>query len=280
MTKITITTLGQDDVANGPGHVAASRVRDARGHDRWMWSLDAASDTLDADLLRASARNVALARSAGEDGAGAQPAPVAERPLFLVVGGPNGSGKTTLHDGMDLRWSGRSVRVANPDLVTARIQSSEALASGAANLEAVTRVEAWLEAAIRAHQTVGVETVLSTGKYRRLVALARERGYEVWLVYVVLDAAERNLERVRARVARGGHDVPADRVVARRARSLEQLPWFFAHADRAWVLDNSGAEPRLVATKAGRRVALDPDGLPEVANAVRLVASGEVDRVH
>ena len=37
---------------------------------------------------------------------------------------------------------------------------------------AVRRIEAWLETSIKAHQTVGVETVLSTGKYRRLVTAA------------------------------------------------------------------------------------------------------------
>ena len=82
----------------------------------------------------------------------------------------------------------------------------------AANLQAVQRIEAWLEASIRAHQTVGVETVLSTGKYRRLVLDALSLGFQVWLTYVLLNSPERCIERVRLRVAKGGHDVPRDKV--------------------------------------------------------------------
>jgi predicted ABC-type ATPase len=66
------------------------------------------------------------------------------------------------------------VWIINPDVLTARIRTVEGRQLQDANLEAVRRIEAWLEASIRAHQTVGVETVLSTDKYRRLVVAAKE----------------------------------------------------------------------------------------------------------
>ncbi|MEA1084917.1 hypothetical protein SFC76_11660 [Sphingomonas sp. CD22] len=80
----------------------------------------------------------------------------------------------------------------------------------AANLAAVQRVEQWLEASIAAYQTIGVETVLSSPKYRRLVEMARQRGFEIRMIYVVLDTVDLQLSRIRNRVAEGGHDVPAD----------------------------------------------------------------------
>jgi predicted ABC-type ATPase len=139
--------------------------------------------------------------------------------------------------------------------------------------QAVQRIEAWLDASIRAHQTVGVETVLSTGKYRRLVLDAKARRFEIRLTYVILDSAEHSVERVKLRVAKGGHDVPRDRIVARYTRSLEQLPWFLREADQALIFDNSGASPRLIGRKQGRTITLDPEALPQVIEAVNKIAT-------
>lgn len=152
-----------------------------------------------------------------------------------------------------------------------RIRLVESLTPADANLEAIKRIYAWLEASIAAHQTVGVETVLSTGKYRPLVLAAKQRGFEVRLIYVLLARVEMNIERVRLRVAKGGHDVPRDKIVERRGRSLDQLPWFLEQADQAWIFDNSGARPQLIGAKTDGVVTLDPKALPEVRAAVELI---------
>ena len=96
-----------------------------------------------------------------------------ERPIFWIVRGPNGSGKSSLYNRTDIEGWGGSVWIINPDLLTAKIAEIEGLPTEAANLAAVQRVEQWLEASIAAYQTIGVETVLSSPKYRRLVELAR-----------------------------------------------------------------------------------------------------------
>jgi predicted ABC-type ATPase len=194
-----------------------------------------------------------------------------ERPFFLVIGGPNGSGKSSLYQTAGIVEDQRSVWIINPDVLAGRIRTAESLEPLAANLEAVKRIEAWLEASIMAHQTIGVETVLSTGKYRRLVALARRLGFEIRLIYLLLDSPRRNLERVRLRVEKGGHAVPDDKVVDRYRRSLDQLPWFLDQADRALIYDNSAAAPRLMAQKRDGVITLDPDALPAVAAAVQSI---------
>ena len=66
-----------------------------------------------------------------------------------------------------------SVWIINPDELAKRIRDFEALDLLAANLASVERIEAWLYASLNAHQTIGVETVLSTAKYRALVEHAR-----------------------------------------------------------------------------------------------------------
>lgn len=135
------------------------------------------------------------------------------------------------------------------------------------------RIEQWLDSSIAVHKTIGVETVLSTGKYRRIVTDAKCAGFEVWLFYVILDSPERSIERIKLRVAKGGHDVPDDKVRERYGRSLDQLPWFLEQADRAWLWDNSGATPRQIGEKHDGLIRLDHNALEVVAAAVRLVAS-------
>lgn len=170
-----------------------------------------------------------------------------DRPRFWIVAGPNGSGKSTAYGQGDVAGLDGSVWIINPDLLTARLRDAEDLETMAANLAAVQRIERWLDASIEVHQTIGVETVLSSPKYRRLVEKAKAHGFEVCFVYVYLISVELQLDRIRARVAKGGHDVPRDKVITRRERSFEQMPWFFWEADRAWVFDNSSSLPDLVA---------------------------------
>jgi predicted ABC-type ATPase len=197
--------------------------------------------------------------------------PKAESPAFLIVAGPNGSGKSSVYRDTDIEAGGRSVWIVNPDLLTARIQDVEGLLIEDANRAAVTRIEAWLEASINVHKSIGVETVLSTGKYRRLVEHAKAIGFVIWLIYVVLDSPDRNVERVKLRVRKGGHSVDEDKIRARYFRSLEQFPWFLDQADRAWIYDNSAATPKQIGEKEHGVISLDADVLPAIANAVATI---------
>jgi predicted ABC-type ATPase len=194
----------------------------------------------------------------------------ADRPRLWIVAGPNGSGKTSIYDNADIEDFGRSVWIINPDMLAKRIRDFERLRPLAANLEAVRRIEEWLYASVEAHQTVGVETVLSTPKYRALVRAAKRRKFTIRLIYVLLSSPQLNIERIRLRVAKGGHDVPLDKILERRERSLRQLPWFLAQADEAWLFDNSGERPQLIGTKSKGKVKLKASALPEIKKAVRL----------
>jgi len=120
-----------------------------------------------------------------------------------------------------------------------------------------------LEASISAHQTVGVETVLSTDKYRRLVEAAKAREF-------TFQSADLNIQRVRLRVGKGGHDVPEESIRKRWTRSLAQLPWFLDQADQAALFDNSGAVPQLVGRKETGEVVIDPDAPAALKEALGL----------
>lgn len=197
-------------------------------------------------------------------------------PRLWIVAGPNGCGKSTAYGRSDVGEFDGSVWIINPDLLTARLREQERLDLNGANLAAVRRIEEWLRASIEVHQTIGVETVLSTDKYRSLVTAAKERGFEFRLIYVYVDSLERQLERIRLRVAKGGHSVPPDKVAERRQRSFDQLPWFLDAADQAWIFDNSGADPVLVAEKDQPGVtALAAELLVEVRDRILAFSRGK-----
>jgi predicted ABC-type ATPase len=75
---------------------------------------------------------------------------------------------------------GQTIWIVNPDLLAARVHQVERLSLPAANLESVRRIEAWLEASLNTHKSVGVETELSTAKYRRLVTAAQAPDRRGW----------------------------------------------------------------------------------------------------
>jgi predicted ABC-type ATPase len=192
-----------------------------------------------------------------------------DQPVLVVIAGPNGSGKSSAYKNTEFELEGKTIWIVNPDLLAARISVSEALAYDVANLEAVQRIEKWLNASVSVHKSIGVETVLSTDKYRTLVTSAKAKGFAVWLIYVVLDSVERNIERVKVRVAKGGHDVPEDKIRSRWTNSLMQFPWFLDQADAAWVYDNSSAQPRLVARKVDGTIEVDSNAPNSVLNAIQ-----------
>lgn len=200
-------------------------------------------------------------------------------PALWLIAGPNGSGKSSLYgSGANILYAdsniadfSRSFWIINPDLLTSRIHSFEKVSLRKANKEAVNRIEAWLEASIQAHQSIGVETVLSTDKYRRLVRLAKKRGFEIRLIYVILADPELNIQRVRLRVRKGGHSVPEEKIRSRWARSLKQLPWFLNQSDWALLFDNS-KRLRIIGRKIGNTITLDPSAplvIREVAERIQ-----------
>lgn len=148
-------------------------------------------------------------------------------------------------------------------------------------MAAVKRIEDWLYASVRTHQTVGVETVLSTSKYRALVSEAKARGFLVKFIYVILRDVEMNIERVRLRVAKGGHDVPEAKIRERRTRSFGQMGWFFSNADQAFVFDNSGAKLVRVADKSSNGdIAIHGELIPELGDALKdYIPLGSADPV-
>ena len=158
------------------------------------------------------------------------------RPTILLLGGPNGSGKSTLARGLVWETFGIA-RFLNADTI------ARGLAAYAPDLAAVSAERAMLGEMARlaaAGESFAVETTLASKMYARW--LDRElAGYRSHLAFVYTRSARTNVQRVAARVAHGGHDIPEANIVRRYDRSFNNF--FNLYMDRvsSWeMIDNSG----------------------------------------
>lgn len=93
------------------------------------------------------------------------------------------------------------------------------------------------------------ETVMSHPSKLDFMEQAKACGFKVYLYFVSLPNPELNVLRVKTRVKQGGHDVDADKIKARYDRTMDQLFSAIKIADSAYIFDNSGAKPKMIAQK-------------------------------
>lgn len=169
-------------------------------------------------------------------------------PILAIFCGPNGSGKTTLtreilRNGVDLG------SYVNPDDIAARLSGTPEERTK----EAQAIADAERERCLAERRNFAFETVFSHPSKLAFMEQAAAAGYEIHVFFVSLPSPDMNVERVRLRVATGGHDVPADRIAARWHRTMAMLPEIARRAHRLMVFDN---------------------GSPPEAPVIRLIAHG------
>ncbi len=98
-----------------------------------------------------------------------------------------------------------------------------------------------LARALLARDSFVYETTLSSSQSVELMRAAKIAEYEVGLVFVALNSAALNVQRVADRVARGGHHIPQDIIRRRYEASIRRLPHAIRLADASMLFDNSAA---------------------------------------
>ncbi len=166
----------------------------------------------------------------------------------------NGSGKSTITRQLDF---GGKERLLDPDAVARRMAPEDvtrfALAPGR---EVLSLTRQYLSAGL----SFAVETTLAGKGPIKTMRRARERGFEVVLLYICLDSPERNVRRVQERVVQGGHSVPGEDIRRRYERSLENPPEAISLSGRAVLMDNSASDMKPVPeTVDGKLTCLAPD---------------------
>jgi predicted ABC-type ATPase len=172
-------------------------------------------------------------------------------PTITVIAGVNGAGKSSI--------AGEFAETCtdfyfNPDTIAAKIRALHpAISQTLANGHAWQIGKSLLEAAIREGKDYRFETTLGGRTIPRLLEEAVRTGHRVNVWFCGLDSPERHIRRVRARVGRGGHAIPEEKIRERWDASRKNLILLMPHIHHLRVYDNSlEADP--AAGKAPRPV--------------------------
>ena len=89
------------------------------------------------------------------------------------------------------------------------------------------------------------ETVLSTERNLLLLERAKEKGYFVRCIYVLTANPAININRIKTRVANGGHPVPDEKVISRYYKALDLIPRLVEVCDVCHIYDNTNLPVRI-----------------------------------
>lgn len=156
---------------------------------------------------------------------------------IYVLAGTNGAGKSSIAGAALLQ---NRAEYFNPDDATRRILSanpgiSQEEANGAAWMEG----KRLLERAIAEQLDFAFETTLGGKTITGLLEQALLEGIEVRVWYAGLNSPELHLARVRARVRKGGHDVPEARIRERYDSGRLNLVRLLPRLTELRLYDNS-----------------------------------------
>lgn len=164
-------------------------------------------------------------------------AKTAHVPRLFVLAGTNGAGKSSI-GGATIR--ARGGQYFNPDEAAARIRAEQPhLSATQANSAAWHEGKRLLQHAIAHGLDYNFETTLGGRSFASLLKEAAGKGFEVRVWYVGLASPEHHLARVKARVRKGGHDIPEADIRRRFDQSRLQLIELLPHLSELRLYDNS-----------------------------------------
>jgi len=153
-----------------------------------------------------------------------------QRPVVVALAGPNGAGKSTFY-GAHLRATG--LRLVNADILAREL--------GVDAYRAAEMAGALREKLLEQKESFVFETVFSDPVGDKISFLQRAvgAGYNVILCFIGISDPAKSEERVMMRVTQGGHEVPADKLVTRFPRTLENLRKSLRALPHVFVFDNN-----------------------------------------
>lgn len=161
---------------------------------------------------------------------------------IYVLAGVNGAGKSSIA-GAAFRAFGADYYDPN-EAAVALMAADPTLTQADANSAAWHEGVKLLKRAIAERKDFAFETTLGANTIPRLLAQAASQGIEIYIWYVGLSSPELHVERVQARVRRGGHDIAAEHIHRRFEHSRLNLIELMPHQTALRVYDNSAeADP-------------------------------------
>ena len=165
-------------------------------------------------------------------------------PRLYIISGCNGAGKTTASYSLLPEMLGCKEFVNSDEFAKGLSPFDPSKASIQASRYMLMKIRYLLQR----QQDFAVETTLATRTLMKIVKQAQAAGYTVTLLYFWLRSPELAIERVKARVEAGGHNIPEETI---RRRYQVGIYYFFnnyAPLCERWILaDNSQIPFRVIA---------------------------------
>jgi predicted ABC-type ATPase len=172
-------------------------------------------------------------------------------PRVVIIAGPNGAGKSTSAPKL-LRGPVSVDEFVNADVIARGLSEfqpeSVALEAGRIMLERVHKL-----ASQRAN--FAFETTLASRSFAPWIRELIGTGYEFYLLYLWLPAADFAIARVAQRVKAGGHHVPDDTIRRRHVAGMRNFFELYRPLAIRWRWYNNAVakERRLIASGNGER---------------------------
>ena len=169
-----------------------------------------------------------------------------ERNLYIIAG-CNGAGKTTasftiLPDILDCK------EFVNADEIAKGLSPFQpekvAFEAGRIMLHRINEL-------LLQNENFAFETTLSTKSYKNKVLEAKNKNYNVTLLFFWLKNPKLAKERVKTRVLEGGHNIPQDVIERRYTKGIKNLfDIYIPITDQVIIFDNSEGKHQLIAEKS------------------------------
>ena len=165
-------------------------------------------------------------------------------PRLYIISGCNGAGKTTA-----------SYSLLPEMLDCGEFVNSDEFAKGLspfdpskASIQASRYMSMKIRYLLKRNLDFAIETTLATRSLLTIAKEAQRQGYTVTLLYFWLKTPELAIERVRARVEAGGHNIPEDTIRRRYRVGINYFFNYYAPISERWILaDNSQVPFRVIA---------------------------------
>ncbi len=165
-------------------------------------------------------------------------------PRLYIISGCNGAGKTTASYSLLPEMLDCSEFVNSDEFA----KSLSPFHPENASIQASRYMLLKIRYLLKKRSDFAVETTLATRTLLKTVRMAQAAGYSVTLLYFWLNSPDLAIERVKARVEAGGHNIPEETVKRRYHVGIDYFFHYYSPISDRWILaDNSQAPFRVVA---------------------------------
>ncbi|MBU3680017.1 MAG: Zeta toxin family protein [Candidatus Kapabacteria bacterium] len=169
-------------------------------------------------------------------------------PYIILVAGPNGVGKSTFAKWYLQRHPDCSV-IVDPDAIARELGDAPELER---NITAGRKAVMLIEQLIEQRRSFAIETTLSGKTLSHKLEFAQAAGYTIAIIVLWIPSVRLSAERVRSRVAGGGHDIPEDIQIRRFERTYINFFELYESRCHEWSLYYAvDRKPREIASGRG-----------------------------